>query len=86
MPSAKCSRRQDPKGENSWHTMVELLACSCFFLFHFSLLVDLLFHKAVPFFKARKPLFKANHSGGQTPLIPCRVEPSSFKTPKGGLI
>ena len=43
MPLAKCSSRQDPKGENSWDTMVELLACSVFFLFHFSLWLAIAF-------------------------------------------
>ena len=50
MPFAKCSSRQDPKGENSWHNMVELLACSRFFPFpFFSLVGHCFFTQLCPF-------------------------------------
>jgi len=70
MPFAKCSSRQDPKGENSWHNMVELLACSCFFLFHFPLWLAIAFSQSFALLQGQSspssrpewPLFKANHS------------------------
>ena len=70
MPSAKCSSRQDPKGENSWHNMVELLACSRFFLFHFSLWLAIAFSHSFALFQGKNspssrpewPFFKASHS------------------------
>ena len=70
MPSAKCSSRQDPKGENSWHNMVELLACSRFFPFpFFSLVGHCFFTQLCPFqgknspsSRPEWPFFKASHS------------------------
>ena len=72
MPFAKCSRRQGPKGENSWRTMVELLACSCFFLFHFSLWVDIAFSQSCAF-QGQKALVQGQSFRGANPSHPMQT-------------